>query len=221
MCFSASASFATAMLTATAGTAAIRHASLHEMPLAGIAFLFAAQQGSEGLLWLALSHPALQVWRPLLADFFSLSALVLWPVLVPLAIGLVERTRSRRALISIFATAGLAVGGYSALDLLHHPYSVSLVAGRICYTSQGSFPLTATAAYVAATCLSPLISSHLVLRLFGFVVAAGMAIAYAFYNQAFISVWCFFAAVSSVTIFGFFRERSRVSAFMLPRMHER
>jgi hypothetical protein len=55
-------------------------------------------------------------------------------------------------------------------------------------------------AYLAATGLPLLLSSHRTVIIFGAIVLAGLVVAYAFYWEALVSVWCFFAAVASVVI---------------------
>ena len=55
-------------------------------------------------------------------------------------------------------------------------------------------------AYLAATGLPLLLSSQRTVVVLGAIVLAGLVIAYAFYWEAFVSVWCFFAAAASVVI---------------------
>jgi hypothetical protein len=45
----------------------------------------------------------------------------------------------------------------------------------------------------------------------GAIVLAGLVVAYAFYSEAFISVWCFFAAAASVAILCHFEWLRRSS----------
>ena len=54
--------------------------------------------------------------------------------------------------------------------------------------------------YLAAAGLPGLLSSRGPIRLFGLAVATGLAVALAFYEISFISVWCFFAALASIAV---------------------
>ena len=56
------------------------------------------------------------------------------------------------------------------------------------------------AVYLAATGLPLLLSSQRTVVVLGAIILAGLIVAYALYWEAFISVWCFFAAIASVAI---------------------
>lgn len=62
--------------------------------------------------------------------------------------------------------------------------------------------------YILCVCLPPLLSASRVLNLFGVIVIAGLAITFLAFYESFISVWCFFAALASLTILKFLRDRS-------------
>ena len=52
-----------------------------------------------------------------------------------------------------------------------------------------------------ATTISLLLSSHRAVQLLAVVILAGFAVAYISFHQAYISVWCFFAAAASVLVY--------------------
>jgi hypothetical protein len=62
---------------------------------------------------------------------------------------------------------------------------------------------------VLCTCGPFLLSSSRALRSFGAILVAGLIISTSLYLLAFISVWCFFAAIASLTIPLFLAETSR------------
>jgi hypothetical protein len=72
--------------------------------------------------------------------------------------------------------------------------------GHIVYITEGRHSAVVLMAYVAATCLTPMLSSWRALNFLGVLLLAGSAVTYALYWQAFVSVWCFFAAVASMII---------------------
>lgn len=60
--------------------------------------------------------------------------------------------------------------------------------------------------YVIVTILPYFLSSHRSILIFGIPNLIFCAIAYFFYRMAFISVWCFFAAILSLTLYFFLRR---------------
>ncbi len=210
MCFSATASFAAA--TATGITGAIvagRVASYREVPLGSIPLVFAIQQAIEGSLWLTLDNYWPRSLEPLLANGFVTIALVVWPLLAPVALLLIEPDARRRLGMTLLLLAGLLVAGYSVVDIIHHPYSAAATGGSLCYVNNSPFPPSLFVLYVAATCSPALLSSHPSLRLFGIVVLAGGIVAAAAFVVVFVSVGCFFAATASIVIAVHFAQRAR------------
>jgi hypothetical protein len=54
----------------------------------------------------------------------------------------------------------------------------------------------------------PLIFGDKFVRAAGIAIVTGLAVSSIFYYEGFFSVWCFFAALASVTIFGSFQSRN-------------
>jgi hypothetical protein len=219
VCFSAPASFAAATSLGLVGAAAIRRTSeKREIPLASIPLVFAAQQTIEGGLWLALGSESLSRWVPLLANAFMFSALVVWPVWAPLAAMLVERNRARRlAMIVILVVAvPLAIRGISGMWV--QPYGACVVQDSISYGNGWPYLPRQFAGYLLCACGPFLLSSHPTLRVFGAIVVAGLIVAASLYTFAYVSVWCFFAAAGSMTIYLHFAhaEKERANAADAP-----
>lgn len=202
MCFSATASFGAAGVLALAGSAALAKARKpREWPLAAMPLVFALQQGIEGLLWLTV--PAGHQAGRGLATAFALIALVLWPLLTPLAVGLAETTK-RRWLILALAGPGVGVAGYSILDTGNHPYMAWPSPHSLVYINDSPYPLLMMLAYLVAVCLPPLLSSDPAVKLFGVVITLGLAITLGFFFVSLVSVWCFFAALASAILVAHF-----------------
>lgn len=217
MCFSAPASFGVASVLGLAGVGALGKVSeRREIPLASVPLVFAAQQATEGALWLALGNEGLSRWAIPLANAFMVSALVVWPLWAPLAAMLVERDRLRRlAMIVILIVAiPLAVRGISGMSA--QLYEACVVHNSISYSNGWPYLPRQFAAYVLCACFPFLLSSHRTLRMFGAIVLAGLIIAASTYTYAYVSVWCFFAAAGSLTIYLHFArahgERATASA---------
>jgi hypothetical protein len=203
MCFSATASFSTAGLLALAGAAALSKArEPRERPLAAVPLVFALQQGIEGWLWLTVPHGHQGGQR--LATSFAILALIFWPAFIPLAVGLAEKARRRRRLMLALMGPGLGVAGYSLLDIWRHPYMAWPAPHSLVYINDSPFPPPLMLAYLAATCLPPLLSSNIAIRWFGIAVTLGLAITLGFFFVSLVSVWCFFAALASAILVRYF-----------------
>jgi len=207
MCFSATASFTAGAALLAVGAYTMRQISRPaELPYASIPALFGIQQLAEGALWLTLLDGNAHL-NDILTHIYALFSHILWPIFVPVAVLMIEPEEWRRRLLWLFAITGAAAGLYLAYFWLMDP-TTSLVAGNhILYVSPHFFIGPILALYVVGTCGSPLVSSHLSVRWFGLAVSASLVIAYIFYAYWFISVWCFFAAIISVTILLHFRRR--------------
>jgi len=203
MCFSATASFGAAALLAATGAATLSKAKrAAERPLAAMPLVFALQQGIEGLLWLSVptGHPAGRA----LATAFAVIAMVVWPVLTPLAMGLAETNLRRKRWIMALTGAGLGVAGYSLLDIWDHPYMARPAPHSLIYINDSPFPNLLMGAYLVAVCLPPLLSTSPALKCFGVTVTVGLAITLGFFFVSLVSVWCFFAAIASAILVTYF-----------------
>ncbi len=213
MCFSAHASFVAAGITGAIGIACLVKAQgPREIPLASMPLLFSMQQAIEGLLWLQLPVAPHGPEASLLTFVFLVYAKVLWPAYAPLAAALVEPDGYRRGIMIALAVGGAAVGLYFLSDIVSARREAWILGGHIVYESRQDLPLSLAVLYMLSTCAAPLISSHPTIRALGTIVLVGASITYAFYWQAFSSVWCFFAAVASGVVYYHFAERARVAA---------
>lgn len=203
MCFSATASFAAAAATGLAGALSLALARRPgDAPLAAVPLVFAVQQAIEGLLWLRLPTGA-PTGHLTLA--YLILAEVVWPICAPLVILLAEPSVRRRKFILPWLIVGGVVAAYLLRGLLSQPPIASATGCHIVYTTR-SVPglLVVGGAYLAATCLPPLLSSQRTVVGLGLVVLAGSAVSFFFYYQAFTSVWCFVAAAASGLILAHF-----------------
>jgi len=213
MCFSATASLLTAAITATVGVATMRRTQTwREAPLAAIPLLFAVQQAAEGGIWLALDSAEPGRWPWLLTQVFLLFALVVWPVYAPATALALEPPGWRRHVMQLCALCGVTIASFFAVQLLtvHHE---GYISGRhILYRTEVEAPLLPGAIYLFATGMSLCLSSSRAVSTLGLIVVSGSIIAWVFYQDVFVSVWCFFAAASSFIVLAHFEVRARVTA---------
>ena len=201
MCFSASASFVTAGITGVIGIAALtRVREPRELPLAAAPLLFALQQIVEGLLWLNLPLAPDDSLSAVLTFLFLFFAEAFWPLYAPLAVWLIEPREHRRHLMVVCQGIGAGVAAYLLWWNVGHPHVATMSDGHIVYGMGYRQPAAVGVAYLISTGLPLLLSSQRTVIVLGAIVLAGLVVAYAFYWEAFISVWCFFAAAASVAI---------------------
>ena len=212
MCFSATASFSAGVVLLGLGTLTVRSAlSSHQrrdLPFAAIPLLFAIQQSIEGVIWLTFRYEA-PLLNSVMTHVYSFFSHVLWPVYVPVAVLLMEPTGWRRRVLFAFVAAGAAVGAYLLYVLVAFPVVSRPTGQHIEYVSPHFFAAVTMTLYLLSTALSPLLSTHRMVGVFGVLALLSFGAAYTFYATWFISVWCFFAALLSAVVYLHFALKGR------------
>jgi hypothetical protein len=208
MCFSATASFVAGTTLSAVGVVTITKAERRsELPSAMIPLLFGIQQLIEGVLWLTFSHDV-PMLRQTATYLYSLFSHVLWPIYVPFAFRFLETTPWRRKAMLWLQGAGLAVGLYLLYFLVTRPVVAEVVDRHIVYVSPHFYLGPVIVLYLASTCFTGFFSSHTFVRMFGVLALLSFTASYLVYTRALISVWCFFAAILSLLIYGHLRYRN-------------
>lgn len=207
MCFSATASFTAGGVLLGIGALTLRSAKHpREVAFAAIPILFAIQQLIEGVIWLTFQNDASQL-NTTMTHAYSFFSHVLWPVYVPVAVLLIEPPGVRRKLLRAFVAGGIGLGAYLLYMLVAFP-TISRISGQhIEYVSPHFFAVVVMTIYLLSTTVSPIISSHRMVKVFGVLAFLAFGAAYYFYAVWFISVWCFFAALLSAVIYFHFAIR--------------
>ncbi len=212
MCVSATASFSAGALLLAVGTLTLRSAmGTHQwraLPFAAIPLLFAAQQLIEGVIWLTFSDEA-PLLNSVMTHVYSFFSHVLWPVYVPVAVLLMEPRGWRRRVLIAFVAAGAAVGAYLLYVLVAFPVVSRPIGQHVEYDSPHFFAAATMSLYLLSTAVSPLLSTHRWVVVFGALALLSFGAAYAFYAAWFISVWCFFAALLSAVIYLHIARKTR------------
>ena len=207
MCFSAPASFIAGTALSAIGLAALRNTKVRsEIPFAMIPLLFGIQQLTEGIIWLSFSYDV-PVLKEVMTYVYSVFSHVLWPIYVPLAVGIMESVRWRKKMIFAFGAAGAFVGLYLLYFIVATPMVAEVVGRHIVYDSPHFYLIPVMIVYLAATCVSCLFSSHGFVKLFGALMFLSFVAAYIIHVMALVSVWCFFAAIISLLIYIHLRFR--------------
>jgi hypothetical protein len=201
MCFSAEASFTGAAVIATAGVASLALCRRpREIPFAALPLAFGVHQALEGVTWLELNDaPAavLSGWGVHLWVFFAWSLLPTW---VPVSVWLIEPEGRRRHQMVPLMMIGMAVSCYMATQAFQSGIDVRVVAGSLDYQLPFSTGWYLAIPYVAATCLTPAMSTQRWVRIFGIGNFLAMVTAAIIKAQAYSSIWCTLAAFLSLII---------------------
>ena len=201
MCFSVTASFSAGAFLLGLGTLTLKSARRpRELVLAAIPLLFAIQQLIEGVIWLTFSADA-PLLNSVLTHVYLFFSHVLWPVYVPVAVLLIEPPGWHRRALLVFVAAGIAVGAYLLYVLVAFPIISRPTGQHIEYVSPHFFAAVVMTLYLLSTTVSPLLSTHRMVKVFGVLALVSFGGAYFFYATWFISVWCFFAALLSAVIY--------------------
>ena len=208
MCFSASVSYSAAAVLVSTGLYAVQQARrLHPPYLmwALVPIFFGLQQAFEGRVWQELDAGNASAAVPFALGFHFFSHF-LWLWWLPLCSYLVEPGKIRKRVFGGCAIFGAFAGALVYSVMLFHPEWMSVAVREHSITYDFSFPYRSSihlpitpAALYALTILVPLLfSSHRLIRIFGGLAILSSVLASAAYGYAYVSVWCFFAAVLSL-----------------------
>lgn len=219
MCFSATASYSAAAVLVTTGLYAIQQARRLYPPYwmwALVPVLFGIQQAFEGRVWQAIDAGNANTALPFVLGFHFFSHF-LWLWWLPLCSYLVEPGKTSKIRKNFFvgcALFGAFAGALTYSVMLLHPEWMKVAVREhsiiydfivpanisIPYVNSINIPVTPVMLYGLTILVPLLFSSHRRISIFGGLVVLSMALASLAYNEAFVSVWCFFAAVISLYI---------------------
>jgi len=213
MCFSATASFSAGVVLSAIGIASIKKAN-HKSHLlfASIPLIFGVQQVAEGLVWITLPHPDLVNIQKLAAFTFLFFAQTVWPLWVPIAVFLMEKSNTRKPIQIIPIVSGLLVSGYLTYCLMTFSVEAKIRGYHIAYLQDYPVSLRdyAILLYALAT-IVPLFLSHVKLMwVLGVIIFTSYIVTAIFYEHYILSVWCFFSSIISIFIYLIIAETSKL-----------
>lgn len=214
MCFSAGASFAGGAIIAGTGFLTIRAVRKpSEMLFASIPFLFGLQQFSEGLIWLTLRSGGYETVQMAATIFFLIMALIVWPVMMPLAAYAMEPVRRRKNILVALLLAGMIVSLYYAFCMLFYDFYPVIENHHIRYMGEWPAKLRnpVFAIYVIATIPPLFVSSIKHLKIMGILILISVIVSGIFFKLYLTSVWCFFAALISAVILWILKDQHKES----------
>lgn len=214
MCFSAPASFSAGIALTAIGILTLRKArKKQEYPLASIPLVFGIQQLAEGFLWLSLLKGNLGLPPFWFMQSYVAFAGIVWPLLAPFSVLMVEPSFRRRWMILPFLTIGLGVAEYTRKALFDGSLSASIVNDCIRYEQSVTQEAFLLPAYILSTCAAFFISSHRSINLIGIFNVLAFFITYYAYEINFASGWCFLAAIVSTLIYLHFSRSAKLPFF--------
>jgi hypothetical protein len=220
MCFSATASFTTALVLVPVGVYCVKKsASLQKAYwlFALIPIFFGIQQFFEGLVWLSLESDDAGMAHSAAMGFIFFSHLF-WLIWIPLSCYAVENNAIKRKIYLFLIVLGVVHGLSLYVPLLFHQdwLTVKMLNQSIKYKAtllhDEYIPIIGMNILYAMLTLVPLLlASDRYIKTFGAIIIISLAITSLFFDYAFISVWCFFAAVLSFYILIMIFQKSKLT----------
>ncbi len=224
MCFSPEASFAGGVIISAIGIVTLR--KIHrpsQILFACIPLFFGFQQFAEGFVWLTLPMSDHTLILKIFVYIFLVTAQVIWPVLIPLSVLLMERSNKKKEILKVLLVVGVALSLYYGFCLLNFHVNPKIEGFHIKYYND--FPETlgmiATLVYMITTIPPLFISSVKRTHLLGILMSISCIVTVIFFKQYLTSVWCFFAALISGVIYWILSDLQKefiLSRFRLLRL---
>lgn len=208
MCFSATASIASAGVLLMMGIASLKKAMPQKnlYPFAALPIFFGIQQACEWMVWTGF-NTSNQTYIYYGSSGFLFFGLIFWPFWIPFSLYHVEQKPLRKKILGWITV--MAIGYSASLLYLGCCSFTTLISNHhVSYGVPGLDPYTyvLTLLYVAFTVLSFFIASHHLLWIFGLSLFFAFIASLTMFAGTIISIWCFFAAILSILVWVIIRN---------------
>lgn len=213
MCFSAEASFGASVIITTIGVVAYKKANKTPFRLlAVIPLFFGVRQFLEGIVWLGLSHESFEPFLPMSTYGFIIFAWVIWPIYIPFSLWKLEKHSWRKKILLALTLVGLLTSLALIYVMISRPIQPKIVDCGIFYNFNGTHSLTKLISvfYLSSSVLSTLVSSVRKMWIFGILNLITYSVSKIYYHDQIISVWCFFAAITSILMLWIIKHQYEV-----------
>ena len=210
MCFSAEADLVAGAVVTTVGVDALRQVHRPaERALGAVPVLLGAHLLVEAVVWwgeagaVAPSTGRRAMWA------YLAFALCVLPVLVPYAVRAVEPDAERRRTMARLGAVGALLAAAYLAVLVDGPVEARVEGHHLAYDLGADHGALLAGVYVVVACASPMLSSHRRIALFGVANLAAVVALTWIQSSALTSLWCAWAAVTSVAIAAHLRREHR------------
>jgi len=213
MCFSPEASFAGGIIIASIGIFTIK--KVHkpsQLVFASIPLFFGIQQIAEGFVWITTPLPEYSYFQKFFTYWFLIMADVLWPLIIPLSVLLMEKAKKKIKILKVIFVMGLFLSIYYAYCFWFYAVTPQIMDYHVQYNTDfpKSVAIPAFIVYLFVTITPLFISSIKKMKWLGILMFSSCLVSVVFFTQYLASVWCFFAALISGVIFWILRDSKRI-----------
>lgn len=201
MCYSPEVDLVAGAVIGAVAVDAYRHAD--DRPtrvLAAVPAVLAAHQMIEAVAWWGLQGRVPATAGEVATTAYLIIAFGIVPALVPYAVWRSERSPARRRWMLPFVILGGVVGVVLLASLVTGPHSAEIGGRYLAYRATVPAGSLVAVAYVVGVCSPLLMSSHRRLVVFGALNVPVVIGLWLLLSEGFISLWCVWAAVTSVVI---------------------
>lgn len=210
MCFSVQADLTAGVVLLPVAVASLREVRCRrELLFALLPTLFAAHQFVESIVWLGVDGRVSDHAEALAATSYLVFALPVLPVLMPLAVLLLEPRRARLR-VAPFLALGALVASYLGYALLTAPVVVVEHLHALEYQTGVHHGDQWAVLYIVAVVGPALLSGYPSVVLFGVLNLVGLVVVAVLLVESFDSVWCLYAALLSGLVLVHMRRRRQL-----------
>lgn len=211
MCFSPVADLAGAVVVGATRTDALRHVShRRDLPLASLPLLFAGHLFIETFVWWGDEGVVSEMVGNRATWAYLVITLAVVPMVVPVSVALAEPGSGRRALMTVLSVLSFSGGAVLLVAVIHGPVASRVHGRHIAYDAPLTHGGQLTALCVIATCGVMLASRYRLFIVFGIANLVVVGLLAWPMAGAFISLWCAWAALTSVAIAAHLRQTATV-----------
>lgn len=201
MCFSVQADVAAGAVLLPMAVVSLREVRhVRELAFASLPLLFALHQLIEAVVWARFDGHSVSgpLWHAAVSAYVGYAMVVL-PTLFPLSVLLLE-PRADRLRVAPFVVLGLAMSVVFAVEVFSAPVTVVAHPHALEYATGLRHGDLLSVGYVVAVIGPALFSGYRSVVAFGLVNLVGLVVVAAVYLDAFASLWCVYAAITSALV---------------------
>lgn len=210
MCFSAEADIVGGLVVTAIGVDALRQVHRPaERALGALPVLLGAHLLVEAVVWQSLTGDVdPSIGRQAMWVYLTFALLVL-PVLVPFAVRAVEPDAGRRRTMTRLGVMGGVLAGVYLVGMVQGPVDVRIEGAHLSYRLGMDHGGLLAGMYALVACAPPMLSSERRIAAFGLANLVAVVALVWIESSALTSLWCAWAAVTSVAIAAHLRRAHR------------